>query len=106
MSKLTRQFREKRAVAEIGMRALNLIAQHAFERVLEDGDDVSETFVKRVNVRIARLAKQRPQAVYECVRDFVRDDVVRQAREHGLRKVWALLPAFTRKNPKSTAPRL
>ena len=58
MSKLTRQFREKRAVAEIGMCPLNLIAQHAFEReVLEDGDDVSETFVKRVNVGVARLAK-------------------------------------------------
>ena len=56
MTELAGKLGHRRAVAEVGMRALDLVTQHSFKRkVLKDRDDVREAFVKRENVRITGL---------------------------------------------------
>jgi hypothetical protein len=50
--------------------------------MLKQRNEVGESLVKGLHVRIARLGEARMNAVEQGVRDLVRHDVVRQAGEH------------------------
>src|SRR6478672_7366686 len=49
--------------------------------VLKERDDIGERFMKGERVRICRLQKFRKNRIEQCVRRFMRDDVMRQTGE-------------------------
>src|SRR5258706_9104184 len=63
---------------KIAARPRDLVAQHAWiGKMLEQRDDIGESFVKRQDVRIHRLVKAGMNAVEQRVRRLMRDYVVR-----------------------------
>ncbi len=50
--------------------------------MLEEGDDVGESFVEGEDVRIGRLAETAVQAVKQSMRRLMGDDIVRESAKY------------------------
>src|ERR687883_318912 len=83
MAELPGEIREQLRLLELASR-LAYGGEHHFlvAEVLEDRDEIGERFVKRERIRTAGLDEATTQTVQQRVAEFVRDDVVRQARIH------------------------
>ena len=83
MTELLREFGQHVPRPQFTSRARDLIAEYFCEReVLEDRHYVSKRFMECEYVRIGRLDEAPVESIQERVGCFVRDDIVRKAREH------------------------
>jgi hypothetical protein len=83
LPELLRQLAQPVLARQIPARRRDLMPQHLGNReMLEKRHDIGEGLVKRQHVGIAGLIEAAVHAVEQRMRDLVRDDVVRETREH------------------------
>src|SRR6185437_14045340 len=82
LAELLRELTKAVLACEVAAGRGDLVAQNLGKgEVLEERDEIRERLVEGEHVRITRLVEAAMDAVEQCVRDFMRDDVVAEASE-------------------------